>query len=332
MSCLVFAGPDSGGIKEEVERVRNDYAKKAGETPEVQQYYIGQDDVQNILANLRNVSLFSNYIFAIIHKSDSINAADLKLIKEYWKHPNEKVLAVFCSDETKTITDKFSWAPKQACKAFYELDEGGKRAEIRKNLGSSGAKIDDDAIELLAELVSGDRADIKSQCFMLLTMHGNIGHIRLDEVETFIFHSREESIYSLFEYIADADFALALESLHTILISQSIEPVGIVLGLQWQFRSMLHLKQTCNGTPSWEDFKAVRVMMKRTQAVYTRALRNYDDQRIQGMVTTLARHDFLVREARPGTHRLILECMIYELIQNRTIPDQFTESRGFFSI
>jgi DNA polymerase-3 subunit delta len=325
MNCHVLAGPDSGGIKEHLAQFRADTIKRLGEQPEILQYFIGQDSVIEMLANLRNISLFSNYQFVMVHHCDLLSAADVKLLKEYWQHPNEQVTVVFIAEDTKVIPDKFAFAPKSATQAFYELDENGKKAEIRRYLAANRVQIDLEALELLAELVSGDRTDIRAQCDMVMSVHPDKGHIHLDEVEQYIFHSREESQYSLFEYVVAGNLAASLESLDTILVSQTLEPVGVVIGLQWQFRNLLSLLERYGTSPGWDEFKALRITMKRSQAVFGQALRAFKKDRIIDMIATLARYDFLVREARTGSHRLQLECLLYELIENRRIPGPGTE-------
>lgn len=319
MSCHVFAGPDRGRVKEAVDQVLQGLTKRLGEKPETESFYAGEDSMDQVVSKLRNTGLFSAHLFAVINCCESLNAADQKILKAYAAHPNESATLVFVSDDPKAATDKLSFIPKDKIKIMYEMNETEKKAFIHHFLERQKAAIEQDALEFFCDLVSSDTDDIKAQCGLLINTTKPGTAITLDTVEEFIYHSREETVYTLFDVLLEGDLAGALECVHKIILSQESEPIGIVLGLQWQYRGLQDLKDAGIRRPSFDDFRARRIFMKRTQQVYQSALDKYSLKDIMGFTDTIARYDQLIREARTGSHLLHLEMMVYELTQRRQL-------------
>jgi DNA polymerase III subunit delta len=320
MGIFAFAGPDRGRIREAVDQLRKATIKQLGEEPEQEQYYVGEDAMDQAIARLQNPGLFSPHVFTLVHGADKLSPSEIKLFKALANHPPHNATLVFIGQDPKASADKLNFLPKERIKIIYEMSEGEKKGLIHRFLEQYSLRIQGDALELLCELLSADTDDIRSQCSMLGNMAPPGSEISQEQVEEFIYHSRDENVYTLFEILLSANLASALECLNKIIKSQESEGVGIVLGLQWQYRSLLDLKDAGIRNPSYDDFRSRRIFMKRTQQLYQSALKNFSLQDLFGFANTIARYDQLLREARTGSQGILLELLMYELCSKRPLP------------
>jgi DNA polymerase-3 subunit delta len=319
MAILAFAGPDRGRIREAVRRLRSTVAKKIGEDPEYEQFYVGEDSMENVVTRLLSPGLFSPHFFGVVNGAESLSAAETKLFKSYSSKPGDNTTLVFLGQDPKASADKLSFLPKESITLLYEMSEGEKKGLIHGILEKRQVKIQPDALEFLCDLVSADSDDIHSQCDMLCNTLAVGKTVDLEAIGEFVYHSRQETVYTLFEILLEGNLAGSLECLHKIIQSQESEAIGVVLGLQWQYRSLLDLKDSGIQRPSYEDFRSRRIFVKRSQGIYQAALDRYSPADILGFTETLARYDQLLREARGGAQGLTLEMMVYELCQRRRI-------------
>lgn len=330
--CLLFIGPDRGRQQAEVKKIHQQIVAKFKEEPEMISYYADQDSCDNILAGLRNGSLFYAHLLVLVYRCESFSAAEAKKIQVYWKNPNPACTVIFLSEEYGDAKDRFKFVGKDQMQTFWEVNEQEKPGWIRSYIQHKGGSIDSDAVELLCELIESDTLSLQRECDTLLCIQEN-HHVSLDNVESYIFHSREENVFTLFETIVKLDFESSLAALQKIILSQESEPVQIVTGLQWQFRNLHSLKQSAGKGPASRDqLYALRIRQPRSQQMYNQALKEWTVNDLEKRLHALNTYDLQVRQTRPEMQGLVLELMIYQLIRHPGFASNLQEDHfGIFS-
>lgn len=315
-SCYLLYGPDRGKQQAEIHKIRNQLEKQLGEAPEQLSFVADQDSVENIVASLRNGSLFYSHLLVTVQRADAFSAADAKQIQAYWEKPNTSSTVLFLSEEYKDVKDRFKFVPKEDHQVFWEVGENEKSSWIRNYFRQNKGTIDDEALELFCELVESDTLAMKRDCDTLLLTRPD-GHIGIAEVEAYIFHSRQENVFTLFECVIRKDFEASLAALQKIILSQESEPIGIVNGLQWQFRNFHALKTLAGKGPARRDqFEKLNVRNFKTQAAFNAALPLWDLKSVERGLHALALYDSQLRQARQGVHVFLLECMVYQVLES----------------
>jgi hypothetical protein len=74
------------------------------------------------------------------------------------------------------------------------------------------------------------------------------GHIVSEtDIDEYICHSREETVFSLFGKIMERDLAASLEILQKLMLSADSSAVQILSGILWQLRRLILVKTSCLG-------------------------------------------------------------------------------------
>jgi len=314
--CQLFFGPDRGRQQSEIAKIFAALSAKFKEAPENVAYYADQDECDDIIANLRNGSLFYAHLLVQVHRAEAFTPTEVKKIQAYWQKPNTQCTVVFTSEEYAEVKDKFKFVPKDQMQVFWEVDDKEKPGWLRAYIQRKGGTIDPEALELLCELVESDTLSMQRECDTLLCVRPD-RQIQADDVESYIFHSREENVYTLFEMVLAMDFDASLAALQKIILSQEADPVQVVTGLQWQFRSLHALKQRAGrGPASREILYEYRIRQPKSQLIHNKALREWEMADIEKRLHALCVYDLQIRQTRGGMQAIVLELMLHQLINN----------------
>ena len=63
------------------------------------------------------------------------------------------------------------------------------------------------------KMIENNTKDLKSECSKLALFFGPGASIKTEELEKYLYHSKEENVFTLFESIAQRNFDLSLEIL-----------------------------------------------------------------------------------------------------------------------
>jgi DNA polymerase-3 subunit delta len=332
-ACFLFIGPDRGRQQAEIQKVTQALKARLKDEPETISYYADQDDIDKLLANLRNGSLFYPHLLAIVNRCESFTPTEVKKIQAYWQKPNSQCTVIFTSEEYSEVKDKFKFVPKDQMQVFWEVDDKEKPGWLRAYIQRKGGTIESDALELLCELVESDTLSMQRECDTLLIVRPD-HKVTLADVEAYIFHSREENVYTLFEMVLALDFDAALAALQKIILSQEADPVQVVIGLQWQFRNLLALKRKAGRGPAPREMMyEFRIRQPRSQQIHNKALREWELEDIEKRLHALSVYDLQVRQTRSGMQSVLLELMLHQLINNPAFGALLQEERyGLFEV
>ena len=310
----LLVGPEEGEKRQFIEDTVEDYRRAAGDEPEIHRFYVGQTDSNEVVSIIKNGSLFAAYKFVIFSGIESLKKGEVKTLAEYAKNPEKSATLFLVTEDYKVPSSLEKAAGKDRKKIFFELFENRKRDWLVRYFSSSGLRIDEEAIEVLLELVENNTLEMKIAADRLVLFFGEKGEISADDVEEFIYHSKEENVFTLFGRLVHRDFSGSLEVLRKILLSGSSSGVQILGGLLWQFRRLLNLSVLLDQHYSNEEaFRAVAVRGKRNQQNYLEGSRHYSTRELRRAVSLIAEYDGLVRQHPADVGPLLLDMFIFRL-------------------
>jgi DNA polymerase III subunit delta len=273
----MLLGPEKGQKDQFLDNLKKNLKKKYGEDPESHRFYPFETDMSQILSILRNGSLFSAHKMAVILSCEEIKkAADIKMLAQFCKNMPEDVTLVFQSDSVSIDKRVVALVPASEKKIFWEMFDNQKKGWIQKYFSDQGLKIEAKAINILLEMVENNTTDMKEAC-QKLAFYFSIGDIIRDEdIDNFVYHSKEENVFTLFEKMLLKDLSGTLEVFSKITLSGDTDFVYLLSGLMRQIRRVLKVKMAvAEGESIQTAFQMYEVRGKKNQKVTGDGLRKF---------------------------------------------------------
>lgn len=311
--AYLLLGPEVGEKGAFIDSLRDKIAERCGEPPEVQIFYPFETPIGEVVALLRNGSLFARHRIVSYRDAHEIKRKEeVSLLLDYLASPAQEATLLLVSEETQVDKRIAKAIPQAATKVFWEMFENRKRSWISSYLAQAGLAISPDAVDLLLDLVENNTRDMRVECDRLSLFFGKGKRIEVTDVEAYIYHSKEENVFTLFDRIADADFAASLATLRSILLSGEGSGVQLIAGLLWQFRRLLAAKslEAARLRPD-EVWTKLGIRSKRSQRSYAAGLSNYTLGQLEGILILIAHYDARLRAVRTDLQPLLLELFLY---------------------
>jgi len=273
----MLLGPEKGQKDQYLDNLRKSLKKKYGEEPESHRFYPFDTEMSQIISILRNGSLFSSHKLAVILNTEEVKkAADIKMLGQFCKNLPEDVTLVFLSDSVTVDKKLAALVPASEKKIFWEMFDSQKKGWVQKYFSDQGMKIDPKAINILLEMVENNTADLKEAC-QKLSFYFSIGDIiREEDIDNFVYHSKEENVFTLFEKMILKDLSGTLEVFSKITLSGDTDLVYLLSGLMRQIRRVLKVKAAiAEGEALQTAFQMYDVRGKKNQKVTGDGLRKF---------------------------------------------------------
>jgi len=315
----LLLGPETGEKERFISQLRARIEGAAGEAPEVSTFYTFETQPHAVVALLRNGSLFSAHRIVMYKGIDTLTKKDdVEPVASYLSKPSPDTTLLLIA-ETPGVDKRIEKAlPADRKKIFWELFENQKRSWVTGYFKQAGLSISTDAVELLLEVVDNTTDGLRKECEKLSQFFGEGGTVDEQGIETYIYHSKEENVFTLFDHVAGADLPASLETLQSILLSGDSNAVGLLSGLVWQFRRLLQVHSLLAESYAITDAcTKAGIRSKRTQKSYAEAVRNFTARDVEAIMTLLAQFDGELRAARSDQQRLLLELFLYYCIARK---------------
>lgn len=315
-SSYLLMGPEEGEKGEFIARLRQGIAK-IDPSLEVHTCYPWETGMSELVGRLKNGSLFSSWKLVIIRNGEQVKREEAKILAEYLKAPARDVCLVITTESLERDVAKpvASAIPKDRKKIFWELFENQKRAWLGNYFRGKQMEVSPGGMELILDLVENNTREMRAACDQLSLFFGPGSCIDEEDVDTFIHHSREENVFTLFGRIANLDMVASLEILRKLLLSGDNNPIQLYAGLLWQFKRLLKLSSMTDLQYSMEEACAkIGIRGKKNQANYHRANSNFTTEELKRIILLISRFDALVREARAEMQGLLMELFLYYVI------------------
>ena len=327
LPVYMLLGPEEGKKKDFI----NNLKKTLGEC-EVSRFYGFEDYEDELYAQLMNTDLFCASRLVILDSAEEIKKKEkTSPLAEYIKNPSENVTLVIMSKELYIDSDlmKAMSNPKESILKFYELFENQKEQWVRDYFRSNGFSIDNDAVSTIIERVENNINEFSNTCSQICIYMGSKGQSRnigYSDIEEFLSHTRAESEFTLFAYIAQGKLESALECLYSILnTSESLQLSLIAL----YFRRVYSLhKNMQQGMDIDEALKAKYfdtdrpVVMPKDKNIYKAACRRYSLAEVCRILTMLSEYDIVAKETGAALSPLVLERCIVRIIRYKGAPKE----------
>ncbi|MBN2050324.1 MAG: DNA polymerase III subunit delta [Spirochaetales bacterium] len=313
--AYLLLGPELGKKEAFLTNLKETLKDRTGGSLEEFRFYPFESDAMEVLALVRNGSLFSSHTLVHILQADALSGNDRNQFIEYLKHPSENATVIFSTEEIK-INKTFEAAfPKAGRHVFWELFENEKKSWITGFFKQTGHTIDSEAVELILDVVENNTQEMKRECERIILAAGEKTTIEIEDIENFLFHSKEETVFSLFAKMMEGKFVSSLEALGKILDSGEGSPVQLIGGLLWQFRKLLDLRGLLDEHYSFQEAcDRLGIRGKKNQANYQAGVSKYTRRELEKILMALADFDATLRQVRSEMEPTLLEMLVYTCV------------------
>jgi DNA polymerase-3 subunit delta len=317
-SVHLLLGPEEGEKASFVEKITQGIAA-AGEPPEVSRFYAGESRMADVVLCLRNQTLFARRRLVVLANLEEVKRAEeVATLVEYLGAPSSDATLLLLSGGFAGEIDKKITAavPKESQKIFWEMFDNQKQGWVTNFFRQKKITIAPDAVDYILDMVENNTRDMRTECERLALFFGPDADIGLEKVEQYIYHSKEENVFTLFDRICERELGGAEEVLDKILLSREADATQLAGGLLLQFRRLAGLKRMlAENYEAAEAFPKLRIFSKKNQKTYIEASRKYSDADIETIVQLLAEFDERFRSIRTELHALLLHLMVYYIVR-----------------
>jgi DNA polymerase-3 subunit delta len=318
-STYLFLGPEEGEKAAHLEKVKQGIVTASGEQPEVSRFYAGESRMADVVLCLRNQTLFARHRLVILANLDEVKRAEeVATLVEYLGAPASDATLVLLSGGFAGEIDRkiIAAVPKESQKIFWEMFDNQKQGWVANFFKQKKIAIAADAVDYILDMVENNTRDMRTECDRLALFFGPDAAIGLEDVEHYIYHSKEENVFTLFDRICERELGSAAEVLDKILLSKEADATQLAGGLLLQFRRLAGFKRMlAENYEAAEAFPKLRIFSKKNQKTYIDANRKFSAEDLQSIVQLLAEFDERFRSVRTDLHALLLHLMVYYIVQ-----------------
>ena len=318
-AVYLLLGPENGKKNDFVDQLRKGIRARIGEAPEEYRFYPYDADYADMVAILRNNALFATHRLVILSEAHEVTkTADVEILKSYCSRPVDEATFVMMSDRYSIDKRVAGAVSKDNVKIFFELFEDKKQSWIIDYFRKAGFSVEMEAVNLLLELVENDTRDLRRECERLCLFMKGKSAVTAENVDELVYHSKEESVFSLFEHIIAGDFPGSLEVLQSLRLSGNADPAQILGGLVWQFKRLLSLKRFVdNGHGSEDALKKASIKGKKNGRTYSGACKRYSQEELDSILTLIAAYEADFRSGLTDLQDTALDLFLYDTVVKR---------------
>jgi DNA polymerase-3 subunit delta len=318
---FLLLGPEKGKKKDFLNSLYKKLKTTSGTKPEIYKLYPFEDSADKIISTIQNSSLFSSSKMVVISDADTINAADAGAIGDCLQKVPADTYIIFSTDQTaasKVSTKVTKPISKQNRKVFWEMFDSDKKSWILTFFRKNNQQISTDAVDIILDMVENNTEELKNNCSTLSLFYADKTVITIEMIEEFLYHSKEENAFTLFDKLAEKNTPAAMEILNKIISSGNTHYILLCGGLLFQFRKLLSLRQMAgNSYPDTAAMQQLKINGKKQQKTYKTAFSKYSLKQAEEALQNLLTFELFVRTSPTELHKSAAELFIYSITQNR---------------
>jgi len=318
----LFTGPETGGQNESVQKIKASLKKQFGEIEEYS-FFAMETTPAEFLTVLQNESLFAAATCVVVKNAEVIKKKDeIELILNWIESASSSANVLILLSDEVSIDSKIEKAvPPANKKIFWELFETDKIAWINNFFNKNNRSITSDAVSLILEMVENNTAVLKNECSRFFVLFPEGYQVTADDVDSVLYHSREENAFSLFAQMADSSsapesrLAKSIEILQKIRLSKENSSFMIIAGLTSCFRKLsLWIKLKSEGMTDDFNLKRNGFTSSKQKTQYSNASKIWTAGQVTAILAVLASGDMAIRSGGSALEDILLQKMIYEII------------------
>lgn len=316
-NIFLLLGPEAGEKSNRIKQIEKVILQKCGEAPEKHTFYPFESKISDIISLMKNGSLFSAHKLVIIDNMEEVKKkADVDELIAYCKKPAEDSTLILKSAMTG-IDKKIEKVITPNNKViFWEMFENKKKPWITSYFQKHSQKILPEAAEHLLEMVENNTQEMKNACEKISFFFDKGAVITEEDIDNYLYHSREENVFTLFERIAARDLEASLEIYSKISLSSDSNPISVISGLLWQFKRLLNVKSLLAQKESPQTAMLKQgIKGKKNQKTCQTALQNYSLGDLENIVLLISKYDFMLRNAKTDMQSLIIQMLLYKCLR-----------------
>ncbi len=321
LPAYLLAGPEEGEKDARISAIAKAIEEKTGEPPERHRFHAFETRMADVVMVLANRSLFARRRLVLLADAESVKAkAEVEALAAYLASPADDATLVLETSELPgaVAAPIVKLIPKPAQVIFWELFESSKKGWIvnffkRRKIGLEAGVVDH-----ILDMVTNNTRELAVECERLALSIGPGTVLDLERAEQYLYHSKEENVFTLFDQLAARDHAGSQEVLDKILLAGDVDHQQVIGGLLWQFGRIVKYRRLVDRehyNPD-EALETLKIRGRRNQATVLAAAKAYRAAELDAVVEMLAELDARLRMGKADVHPLMLQMAVYYITQN----------------
>lgn len=332
-NVALLLGPEEGEKQDWIEREKAALFKTYPDM-ETLTVYAFESDGSDIEEALYGLSLFASHTLVTVKHLEEAKRGVIDALVSFIKKPTEEAHLFLVSEalSLQIPSEIVKAVPKENQIVFWELFENKKREWITSYFKKAGFSITSEATSALLELVENNTRELKNiseQLIIFFKSDSAKKTVTEDDISRYVSHTREESGYTLFLYIADRDYERSLAAIARILDSKSAPPLMIISALMRQFRlleSYMVLRKNGSDEEAFDKARPLKLsevpegkggVKKKDRPLFKKAAAYYSLQDVSRIIKLLEREDIQIRKIPQEQDRCELELLVKNIIFDR---------------
>ncbi|MBO4859777.1 MAG: DNA polymerase III subunit delta [Treponema sp.] len=331
----LYTGPEFGLRGEAVEKVKASLKKKYGDIDE-HLYYLVETPFAEVINILSAGTLFTSATCVVCKNAELIKKNDIALLSDWLasvsdegngsgssaSDDSDSSVLILVSDEISVDAKLDKLIPESNKRKFWEMFEKDKLPWVQNYFQKNGFRIERDAAQLILDMIENNTEALKNECSRFFVCFQKDHIITCDDVDSILINNREESAFTLFNRISNADapvqkrFEDGLTILQKIKLSKDTNSVLLIAGLASCFRKLALWHSICPNGYSTDSgtLKNHGFSSSTMQRQYTNAAKIWSSGQAAAILAILSAADMEIRSGGSMMEEVILQKMLYEIV------------------
>jgi DNA polymerase-3 subunit delta len=315
-TAYLYLGPEIGEREDAVSAIRARMRETHSNVEETS-FYAGDTQTGEIVTLIQNGSLFADARLFIIKNAEEIKKKEAKeLLSPCLMKLPEKTTVILISLSTKIEKELEDCVPKNNKTIFWEMFEDRKIDWVRNFWRRAGYNINNDAVEMILEMVENNTEALRRECSALMLFLDKTQVIDGAAIEKWLARTRSESAFTLFSAIAAGSLSKSADILHALLGAKE-SPVALFAGLTWCFKRLRDYTAVVeSGNSNDFEFRKIGLASPLIRKDYVLMHKNYAQvSNVADICLSLtAEMDVMIREGGGALESILMDYYLFKII------------------
>lgn len=257
------------------------------------------------------------YLLSKVKESDK-NSLVSALDSSGYPYLNPENYLVLINETTDKIPDAISrlFTPKQNV-VFWEMFDNKKIDWVRDQFKGFNLFIEEDAVAFLLDTIENNKDQLMGEINKIAVSFSELGKgekvVPKAFIEDYLFHSKEESAFTLFSALMNRNLEKAMDILEKVFMTEEMTILNGIIWSQRRFLKALDLYYN-QKLPVNEIFKALFINGKKNQEELKVGLKNFSFEHGCFMFYHLSELDYDLRVLPPELKLIRLQEFIFRYL------------------